>query len=136
MCFISLFLCCFYTMSNNELGGAACHNCRRERRKCDRSLPGCLKCGQRNQQCLGYGRLFRWETGIASRGKMAGTTHGQVDLCVNQQKSCIWPGGSGDTGSDRSLHGYEKAPLCPKMSPFDQDLRQSSRFYLSYCMYQ
>lgn len=52
-----------------------CHNCRRQRQKCDRGLPRCLKCQQREQQCLGYGALLRWEKGLASRGKMAGKTY-------------------------------------------------------------
>jgi hypothetical protein len=55
----------------------ACHNCRRQRLKCDRTVPQCLKCGKRGQECLSYDRLYRWEKGVASRGKMAGMSFDQ-----------------------------------------------------------
>ncbi|KAL0259925.1 hypothetical protein SLS55_005668 [Diplodia seriata] len=51
-----------------------CHNCRRRRLKCDRTLPGCRKCSKTGQECLGYGKLFLWDQGVASRGKMMGKT--------------------------------------------------------------
>ncbi|KAF9739116.1 acriflavine sensitivity control protein acr-2 [Paraphaeosphaeria minitans] len=53
----------------------ACHNCRKRRWKCDRSLPACHKCMSSNSECLGYGRLFVWNQGVASRGKMMGKTY-------------------------------------------------------------
>ncbi|KAE9579784.1 Acriflavine sensitivity control protein acr-2 [Colletotrichum fructicola] len=49
-----------------------CHNCRRRRLRCDRSYPHCHKCTAAGQECLGYGKLFRWTEGVASRGKLAG----------------------------------------------------------------
>ncbi|KAL0943025.1 acriflavine sensitivity control protein acr-2 [Colletotrichum truncatum] len=51
-----------------------CHNCRRRRLRCDRSYPHCHKCTAAGQECLGYGKLFRWTEGVASRGKLAGKT--------------------------------------------------------------
>ncbi|KAK1471076.1 hypothetical protein CCUS01_06190 [Colletotrichum cuscutae] len=51
-----------------------CHNCRRRRLRCDRSYPHCHKCTVGGQECLGYGKLFRWTEGVASRGKLAGKT--------------------------------------------------------------
>ncbi|WYZ41162.1 hypothetical protein EsH8_V_000057 [Colletotrichum jinshuiense] len=51
-----------------------CHNCRRRRLRCDRSYPHCHKCTTGGQECLGYGKLFRWTEGVASRGKLAGRT--------------------------------------------------------------
>ncbi|KAK6216999.1 acriflavine sensitivity control protein acr-2 [Colletotrichum tabaci] len=51
-----------------------CHNCRRRRLRCDRSYPHCHKCTAGGQECLGYGKLFRWTEGVASRGKLAGKT--------------------------------------------------------------
>lgn len=50
----------------------ACHNCRRRRWRCDRSLPSCQKCLSAGTECLGYGKLFVWNRGVASRGKMMG----------------------------------------------------------------
>lgn len=49
----------------------ACHNCRRSRLACDRSVPGCLKCAQKGQKCLGYQRLLRWKENKTSRGPSA-----------------------------------------------------------------
>lgn len=52
----------------------ACHNCRRRRVRCDSSVPVCQKCAKAGQECLGYGKLFIWNQGVASRGKMMGKT--------------------------------------------------------------
>ncbi|KAL5044591.1 hypothetical protein BDW71DRAFT_185835 [Aspergillus fruticulosus] len=53
----------------------ACHNCRRRRLKCDRAVPSCGKCFLTGQECLGYGKLFLWNQGVASRGRMMGKTY-------------------------------------------------------------
>lgn len=60
------------TPSDLSLPTKACHNCRRKRWKCDRSLPVCQKCISSGSECLGYGKLFVWNDGVASRGKMMG----------------------------------------------------------------
>lgn len=51
-----------------------CHNCRRARLRCDRSLPFCEKCHARGESCLGYGQLFRWAGvgAVTVRGRLAG----------------------------------------------------------------
>ncbi|ORY14409.1 fungal-specific transcription factor domain-domain-containing protein [Clohesyomyces aquaticus] len=59
------------SQSNLILPTKACHNCRKRRWKCDRSLPVCQKCLSSGSECLGYGTLFVWRQG-ASRGKMMG----------------------------------------------------------------
>ncbi|KAL3477289.1 fungal-specific transcription factor domain-containing protein [Aspergillus californicus] len=53
----------------------ACHNCRRRRLRCDRGVPACQKCSRTGQECLGYGKLFLWNQGVASRGKMMGQSY-------------------------------------------------------------
>ncbi|KAH7019047.1 fungal-specific transcription factor domain-containing protein [Ilyonectria destructans] len=57
-----------------QSGGAdkPCHNCRRRRLRCDRTVPQCSKCAARGIECLGYGQLFLWTGAVASRGKLAG----------------------------------------------------------------
>ncbi|AEO57224.1 hypothetical protein MYCTH_2062045 [Thermothelomyces thermophilus ATCC 42464] len=50
----------------------ACHNCRRRRLRCDRSLPSCRKCLGSGQKCLGYGPLLRWANAPAVRGRLVG----------------------------------------------------------------
>lgn len=48
-----------------------CHNCRRKRLRCDRSIPECRKCVSKGENCLGYGNLFRWTNSVAVRGNLA-----------------------------------------------------------------
>ncbi|KAG6192646.1 hypothetical protein E4U27_002379 [Claviceps purpurea] len=52
----------------------ACHNCRKQRLRCDRSYPQCNKCVNSGRVCLGYGKLLRWTGAVATRGKYAGRT--------------------------------------------------------------
>ncbi|KAK0647190.1 fungal-specific transcription factor domain-containing protein [Cercophora newfieldiana] len=56
-------------MSNPTAKG--CHNCRRRRLRCDRSVPTCLKCSANGDECLGYGTLLRWTNVPAVKGKLA-----------------------------------------------------------------
>lgn len=61
-------------MSSVQAPTKPCHNCRRQRLRCDRSYPHCNKCTKAGKECLGYGQLFRWTGAVASRGKLAGRT--------------------------------------------------------------
>jgi hypothetical protein len=97
-------------MAKKSINIVACHNCRRQRLKCDQTLPGCLKCIKRGQECLGYQKLFRWESGMASRGKLAGVTSQDL-LCTR---------------------GKVSLPKC-LADPLIQDLSGTSRRYLLYC---
>ncbi|KAF2000974.1 hypothetical protein P154DRAFT_191818 [Amniculicola lignicola CBS 123094] len=66
----------------------ACHNCRRRRWKCDRSLPVCQKCLSSGTECLGYNKLFVWNNGVASRGKMMGKSfEGTKGLSISKVHS-------------------------------------------------
>lgn len=65
--------------SSLSLPTKACHNCRRKRWKCDRSLPVCQKCLSTGTECLGYGKLFIWNQGVASRGKMMGKSFSEIE---------------------------------------------------------
>ncbi|OAL44522.1 hypothetical protein IQ07DRAFT_242054 [Pyrenochaeta sp. DS3sAY3a] len=62
----------------------ACHNCRKRRWRCDRSLPSCQKCLSAGTECLGYGKLFVWNRGVASRGKMMGKGYEERMQVVHQ----------------------------------------------------
>lgn len=64
-----------------------CHNCRRQRLRCDRSYPHCNKCAASGKECLGYGKLFRWTGAIASRGKLAGRTSSAPVAAGNEHGS-------------------------------------------------
>lgn len=127
-----------------------CHNCRRRRLKCDRSTPTCQKCAKTGQECLGYGKLFLWNQGVASRGKMMGKSYPAQAPPSPRRSGCAAPADSG-TGSRQhdwrasqvvarrsSSHavsaGSGISPLQPSLvDPLFQDLGPSSRLYLSHC---
>lgn len=51
-----------------------CLNCKRRKRKCDETRPGCQACEKRGIICEGYATPLRWANGIASRGRFAGAS--------------------------------------------------------------
>ena len=122
-------------MRSLQSGPEPCHNCRRQRLKCDRSLPRCLKCVKKGRECLGYGYLLRWDQGVASRGKMAGRTFGEVSNegarhgnSTSQVPSTVrfW--------TQKSPHQKtEPSRLWSLADPLVQDADHASRRYLSYC---
>jgi hypothetical protein len=114
-----------------EISQHACHNCRRRRLKCDRSIPHCAKCTKRGQDCLGYGQLFRWQTGVASRGKSVGVTFGKEVVggdTRSNPSSLIRP-----LPHDRDSVESVTVSLVSLTDPLVKDLDHTSRLYLSYC---
>ena len=112
-----------------------CHNCRRRRLKCDRSLPQCRKCMKTGEECLGYQRLLRWDQGVASRGKMAGMTF--EDMKQNRAKHTSPSAQLLSIASIKNrFFSREYIGTSPPWSltdPLLQDLGHTSRIYLSYC---
>lgn len=101
----------------------ACHNCRRGRLKCDRSVPQCHKCMRLGQECLGYENLLRWNQGVASRGKMMGVSYDDVaQPSQRKQQAISAEGGCGLFVMSR-----------PLTDPLFQDLTSNNKYYLSYC---
>lgn len=49
-----------------------CYNCSQRRIICDRTEPRCLKCAKRGVECSGMGIRYRFNDGLASRGKLRG----------------------------------------------------------------
>jgi hypothetical protein len=119
------------TLANNAPGHfqQACHNCRRQRLKCDRSIPGCAKCVKRGQECLGYGQLFRWQEGVASRGRMTGVTFANEVVGGNGCSTSL----ASDTRASPRKHDLTSTSLNVLTDPLVQNLDLTSRFYLSYC---
>ena len=113
----------------------ACHNCRRRRLKCDRALPQCLKCIKRGQECLGYQNLFRWEQGVASRGKMAGRTFGELTKHRASHDHSSPHLSSPVSHSSQYISGgsTEVSPLGSLTDPMVRDVDHTSRMYLVYC---
>jgi hypothetical protein len=115
----------------------ACHNCRRSRRRCDRSIPTCTKCQLAGQDCLGYGKLLSWTNSVASRGKMMGKTFSTTADWENQH---VDPDlyNSSLTKSSKTLFSDDVSSLSAAQDlrdPIHQGLSRTSRFYLSYCKY-
>ncbi|KAJ3461958.1 hypothetical protein MRS44_010511 [Fusarium solani] len=48
-----------------------CHECARRRIDCDRNEPECYKCRAKGVKCSGLGIRYRFNEGVASRGKLA-----------------------------------------------------------------
>jgi hypothetical protein len=122
----------------------ACHNCRRSRRRCDRSIPTCTKCHSTGQACLGYGKLLLWTNSVASRGKMMGKTFAVTAPSEVQSTAPRVSSSSLATRSKEALsHNWERGSTLDPISswswqlgdPVFYDLSRSSRFYLSYCEY-
>lgn len=128
----------------------ACHNCRRRRLRCDRSLPRCLKCASLGQECQGYGKLFVWTHAVASRGKMTGRSSFAPSTPTPTPTPGV-PSSSPATAFSR-LTGQNAPPgsLTPAdeqlglvlawmppsrslVDPLLQDLDPSSRRYLYHC---
>lgn len=139
-----------------------CHNCRRQRLRCDRSYPHCNKCIAAGKECLGYGQLFRWTGAVASRGKLAGrTSSAPVDAApassarkvkaravvsptsTPQSDAQSWNGalggGTPEHGGGQlirrpsSAGGSSVSSPWVLVDPLFQDLEPSHRYYLSYC---
>ena|ERR1700744_431778 len=120
----------------------ACHNCRRGRRRCDRSIPTCTKCHSTGQICLGYGKLLHWTNSIASRGKMMGKTFTATRAAEIQPVAPHVYNTSLVVSSKAILsHESENVPSLNSISscywelgdPSFHDLSGNSKFYLSYC---
>lgn len=54
--------------------GTDCRTCNRRRIRCDRTLPLCSKCANKDLICPGYGKPLRWTNAIAVRGHLRGRT--------------------------------------------------------------
>lgn len=57
-------------MSRSRSG---CATCKRRHRKCDETKPSCLQCRAQNIVCEGYELVLRWDAGIPSQRRSAGT---------------------------------------------------------------
>lgn len=121
-------------MSSHHVNPEACHNCRRRRLKCDRTIPQCLKCKHKGQDCLGYQRLLRWQPPLASCSKRAGPTSQAVarpqsrnrDLTLQHTIYALSP-------NQQSQRYVSTLLLNPLTDPLMQDLDHASRGYLAYC---
>ncbi|KAF9894876.1 hypothetical protein FE257_004497 [Aspergillus nanangensis] len=109
-----------------------CHTCRRRRVKCDRSLTSCKRCLTDGLECQGYGKLFLWNQGVASRGKMMGKT---FDLPPSRPAKVSGFKASTPSPNDSQIIDcpvtYESTSFyLPLVDPSIQDFSPATRFYL------
>lgn len=131
--------------SSLSLPTKACHNCRKKRWKCDRSLPVCQKCLSSGVDCLGYGKLFVWNHGVTSRGKMMGKSYKERELTKREAQAhsprrepkafSEFPSNTGvsSTDSDTLISKQQDMQMTvhrPLVDPLVQDLATDSRYYL------
>ena len=119
-------------MDPPQIGTQPCHNCRRRRLRCDRSLPKCLKCIKRGQECLGYECLLRWEDGMASRGKMVGRTFEDLRNGRATQDNSS-PHSQSPSLISLLPRSTRPSLLRPLTDPLVHTFHYDSRKYLSYC---
>ncbi|KAM5445569.1 hypothetical protein MaudCBS49596_007389 [Microsporum audouinii] len=137
---------------NNDVTPSAvvakpCHNCRRRRLRCDRSLPSCQKCIKKGERCLGYGKLLVWNRGVASRGKMMGKSFDVPAVPAQEQATASATPGHQELSlprkyrfvpsnvpeSDAVNDDETEVSISPCLvDPLFQDLDRTSRFYISH----
>lgn len=106
----------------------ACHNCRRRRRRCDRSQPYCHRCSRDGEECLGYGRVLRWvNSPIASHGPGRPSSVKHRSPGDKDETTGVPMGWSGNL--DRAIL------IRPSLvDPLLNDLNCNSRYYIHHCM--
>ncbi|KAI1437380.1 fungal-specific transcription factor domain-containing protein [Xylaria sp. CBS 124048] len=113
-----------------------CHNCRRRRLRCDRSVPACYKCTKTGQKCLGYGKLYRWVHSEHSIGPRCPSPRGAL-MTSAESGSLFQPKDDGvepygrDTFFDMGLRSQGVLNGFP-IDPLLQDLNATSRHYMFY----
>lgn len=116
----------------------ACHNCRKKRWRCDRSLPSCQKCLAAGTECLGYGKLFVWNRGVASRGKLMGREYEHnTGVGTKERPLLIWD--QCEETSSQWQQPQESDEQHTAMTvqrllvdPLVNDLDRDSRYYLHH----
>lgn len=107
-----------------------CHNCRRKRLRCDRSIPDCNKCVSKGEKCLGYGNLLRWTNAVAVRGNLANQISQHQSQCRSKDviiSHNVLP------KRQQSL-GAEIQPLqLPLIDPLLVNLGPRHREYIGHC---
>lgn len=61
----------FHNMPRSRNG---CATCKRRHRKCDETKPSCQECKRNKLECGGYALKLQWDVGVASRGKLTGSS--------------------------------------------------------------
>jgi hypothetical protein len=115
----------------------SCHNCRRRRLRCDRSVPACYKCTKTGQRCLGYGQIYRWvdsETSSGHESQRRGASLTSSAECDSLLLRRAYHGELSDLSTLNTLGDGPQEPLNSFLAdPLLQDLSASNRRYMFYC---
>lgn len=107
-----------------------CHNCRRKRLRCDRSIPGCRKCDSKGEKCLGYGNLFRWTNAVAVRGNLADRIpQGRI---LSPTRDVVIPCDNLTRRRQKPVMEFQCLHL-PLTDPLLVDLGPRNRVYIGHC---
>ncbi|KAI1805614.1 fungal-specific transcription factor domain-containing protein [Daldinia bambusicola] len=111
----------------------ACHNCRSRRLRCDRSVPVCYKCTSTGQECLGYGKLYKWVNNKTSGDR----TSSKLSVhSASQHREHVTFQPDNPVYVDKRLVPSENtkvySPDFTLLDPLFKDLSLSSRHYLHY----
>ncbi|KAI2622057.1 fungal-specific transcription factor domain-containing protein [Xylaria nigripes] len=114
-----------------------CHNCRKRRLRCDRSVPACYKCTRTGQRCLGYGRLYRWVHSEIPAGPRNQNPNSALIAFSEPSSSPLQPTAYAKSPRrDSTVHGIGRDLHVPlnyfPADPLLQDLSTSSRQYFFY----
>ncbi|ETS74242.1 hypothetical protein PFICI_14108 [Pestalotiopsis fici W106-1] len=114
----------------------SCHNCRRRRLRCDRSLPTCNKCSTAGQECLGYDKIYQWTNAVASRGRLAGKasfdTHNPTTNGHQNTTKALVRGSRNGTPPTCPAINVDENMVAGLVDPLFQHMDKTARFYLNY----
>lgn len=116
----------------------SCHNCRRRRLRCDRSLPSCNKCNTTGQDCLGYDKIYQWTNAVASRGRLAGkatfnTTDNDTTANGHRNTSRALVRARQHSGPPTpATMAVDASMVIGLVDPLFQHMNKTARFYLNY----
>lgn len=120
----------------SNLPAKACHNCRRNRLRCDKSLPGCEKCHSKGVACLGYATLLRWTNNVTSaRGSCSTSPPARPSSEEVEDRIMVLSskGPAISFSSPRSPSNHVVSAPFSLVDPALQDLDTRSRFYINHC---
>lgn len=128
-----------------------CYHCTKRRIRCDMAEPQCLKCIAKGLECSGNGLRYRFNDGIASRGKFRGASNPAVPnaqppyLGKRKASPVLTSAGgrealtrrqcSGSTQQQHHLSGSEMMPWDCKarMAPVLEPINRRVEFLLNHC---
>ncbi|KAF3766895.1 hypothetical protein M406DRAFT_89512 [Cryphonectria parasitica EP155] len=111
---------------------SACHNCRRARLRCDRSVPGCEKCHARGQICLGYGLLLRWTTTNTAGGPPSQVSKPRPLSREVEKDAALTLRPRSVGGAEAVNMGFPSSIQFSLADPLLQDIGPGNRLYISH----